>query len=56
MTGRVFVDTNILVYAFDPSDPAKHSVAKGLPKDLCSRGDAVISAGVRFLNPFLPAQ
>lgn len=46
MTGRVFVDTNVLVYAFDPSDPAKHSIARSLLKDLCARGDAVISPQV----------
>ncbi len=30
MTGRVFVDTNILIYALDPADPAKRQVSADL--------------------------
>ncbi|MEQ1611159.1 MAG: PIN domain-containing protein [Hyphomicrobiaceae bacterium] len=32
MTGRVFVDTNILIYALDPADPAKRQVSADLLK------------------------
>lgn len=32
MTGRVFVDTNILIYALDPSNPAKRQVSADLLK------------------------
>jgi predicted nucleic acid-binding protein len=30
MTGRLFVDTNILIYALDPADPAKRQVSADL--------------------------
>ena len=30
MTGRLFVDTNILIYALDPADPDKRSVSADL--------------------------
>lgn len=30
MTGRLFVDTNILIYALDPADPRKRSVSADL--------------------------
>ena len=30
MTGRLFVDTNILIYALDPADPGKRSVSADL--------------------------
>ena len=32
MTGRVFVDTNILIYALDPTDPVKRQVSADLLK------------------------
>ena len=32
MTGRVFVDTNILIYALDPADPVKRQVSADLLK------------------------
>jgi predicted nucleic acid-binding protein len=32
MTGRVFVDTNILIYALDPADPVKRRVSADLLK------------------------
>ena len=32
MTGRVFVDTNILIYALDPADPGKRQVSADLLK------------------------
>jgi predicted nucleic acid-binding protein len=30
MTGRLFVDTNILIYALDPADPVKRTVSADL--------------------------
>ena len=30
MTGRVFVDTNILIYALDPADPSKRQMSADL--------------------------
>lgn len=30
MTGRLFVDTNILIYALDPADPTKRSISADL--------------------------
>jgi predicted nucleic acid-binding protein len=30
MTGRLFVDTNVLIYALDPSDPLKRQVSADL--------------------------
>jgi predicted nucleic acid-binding protein len=45
MTGRSFLDTNILVYAYDPTDPRKQEIAEGLVKR-AMKGDAVISTQV----------
>jgi predicted nucleic acid-binding protein len=45
MTGRSFVDTNILVYRFDHSEPAKRAVAKRL-LDKALPGSLVISTQV----------
>jgi predicted nucleic acid-binding protein len=46
MSGRVFVDTNVLVSAHDVSAGAKHNVAKQLVRDLWDRGDGVLSTQV----------
>ena len=45
MPGREFVDTNILVYAYDSSDPEKQRVARGLLTRAVA-GEIVISAQV----------
>ena len=47
MTGRAFLDTNILVYAVDEADPAKQDIARAL---LTKADNVVISAQV--LNEF----
>jgi predicted nucleic acid-binding protein len=36
MTGRVFIDTNILIYALDPADPAKRQVSADLLRQTIS--------------------
>src|SRR5437879_4777126 len=45
MTGRSFVDTNVLVYRFDHGEPAKRAVAKRL-LDKALPGSLVISTQV----------
>ena len=46
MTGRFFLDTNVLVYGYDRSQPAKQAGALRLMDSLASIGDGVISAQV----------
>lgn len=46
---KVFLDTNILVYAYDASAGEKHELAKGIVSDL-SHGQVV--EGVTIENPF----
>jgi predicted nucleic acid-binding protein len=45
MTGRSFLDTNVLVYAYDPSNPRKQKIAEDLVKQAMT-GSAVISTQV----------
>lgn len=45
MSGE-FVDTNILVYAHDPTVPRKHAAARELVTNLWDSGDGVISVQV----------
>ena len=60
---RVFLDTNVLVYAFDLSEPEKRRVALEVFRETTSRGTAVLSTQVlqeffvivtRKLNPPMP--
>ncbi len=46
MIGRVFVDTNVLVYAYDRSEPAKQKQALAIIDVLVTSGIGVISAQV----------
>lgn len=46
MSGRRFVDTNVLVYAHDSSAGPKHDRAASLVEDLWESGDGVISTQV----------
>src|SRR5260370_16634877 len=46
MSDRVFVDTNILVYAFDRTSGAKHDTARGLVRHLWESGTGVLSTQV----------
>ncbi|HEY2461151.1 MAG TPA: PIN domain-containing protein [Candidatus Acidoferrum sp.] len=45
MTGPEFLDTNILVYAYDPSHPGKQSIAQKLVRRAAA-GAAIISTQV----------
>jgi predicted nucleic acid-binding protein len=46
MSDRLFVDTNILVYAFDSASGAKHDTARGLVRHLWESGTGVLSTQV----------
>jgi predicted nucleic acid-binding protein len=46
MTPRAFLDTNVLVYAYDRSEPLKQSIAFNLLDTLANSGTGVISAQV----------
>jgi predicted nucleic acid-binding protein len=43
MTGRVFIDTNILIYALDPADPAKRQVSADLLRQTISSHTLTLS-------------
>lgn len=47
---RALVDTNVVVYAYDPADPAKHQRAQELLRELSDSGRLVYS--VQVLNEF----
>ena len=60
---KVFFDTNILVYAFDKSDPAKAAIARHWLREIGSQGNLVLSTQVlqefyvvvtKSLNPKIP--
>jgi len=47
MTGdKVFLDTNLLLYAFDAGSPAKHAVAVRILEDLWKSGNGILSTQV----------
>ena len=46
MSGKVFVDTNILVYCFDNADPGKKKKAVDLMLELWTNGRGVLSLQV----------
>ena len=46
MSDKVFLDTNILVYAYDDSDPSKHAKALSLIEALSQSGTPVVSTQV----------
>lgn len=46
MAGRVFLDTNVLVYAQDASAPAKQRTSRDLIAELAGNVDGVISTQV----------
>ena len=52
MSGRVFIDSNILVYAYDASEPSKREIAQQVLRDAVRDGNGVISTQVlgEFLN------
>jgi predicted nucleic acid-binding protein len=49
-TGPALVDTNVVVYAYDPGDAVKHEAARVLVERLSTEGRLVFSAQV--LNEF----
>lgn len=52
LRGKYFLDTNVLVYSFDPNEPAKQQIARQLIKTALSSQMGVISSQVvqEFLN------
>jgi predicted nucleic acid-binding protein len=52
MSGKAFLDSNIFIYAYDPRDPRKQSVADDLIRSLAVGGEATISYQViqEFFN------
>ena len=46
MSDKAFFDTNVLVYAFDRSEPEKGAVARRLIHDLGAQGNLVLSTQV----------
>ncbi len=45
-SGRALVDTNVVVYAYDPADASKHQCAQELLRGLSDSGHLVLSAQV----------
>jgi predicted nucleic acid-binding protein len=43
---RALVDTNVVVYAYDPDEPLKHDIARDLLEKLSSEGRLVFSTQV----------
>jgi len=46
MTGKTFVDTNVLIYAHDSDAGAKHEIARNLLRELWSERTGVLSPQV----------
>jgi predicted nucleic acid-binding protein len=46
MSVDAFLDTNVLIYHLDATDPRKHDIAEGLVRDALARSSACISAQV----------
>ena len=46
MTGKTFIDTNVLIYAHDADAGAKHEIAKTVLRDLWSERTGVLSVQV----------
>lgn len=46
MSDRAFLDTNVLVYAFDADSPVKQAIARRLLEELALRGRCVLSTQV----------
>lgn len=66
MSGNVFLDTNILIYAHDLDAGNKHHIAQKVVKDLWEKRSGVLSTQVlqefyinvtkKILNPILPLE
>lgn len=52
MNDKYFIDTNILIYSFDPDNPSKRKIALDLISKALERGTGVISYQIiqEFLN------
>lgn len=52
MPGRFFLDTNVFVYTFDASSPAKRAIAEELVERALTTGEGLVSSQVvqEFLN------
>ncbi len=52
MNGKYFIDTNVLIYSFDPDNPSKRKIALDLISKALERGTGVISYQIiqEFLN------
>ncbi len=52
MNGKFFLDTNVIIYSFDNSNPAKRDTARDLIAEALSSGNGIISFQVvqEFLN------
>ena len=46
MTGKTFVDTNVLIYAHDVDAKAKHEIAKNVLRELWSNRSGILSMQV----------
>jgi len=46
MSGKTFIDTNVLIYAHDIDASAKHEIAKGVLRELWSERTGVLSMQV----------
>ena len=46
MAGRAFLDSNIVVYAFDTADPVRHAAAQRMLRDYIRTGNACVSTQV----------
>jgi predicted nucleic acid-binding protein len=53
MTGKTFVDTNVLVYAHDVDDLSKYDLARDALRELWNDGTGVLSPQSVVLGLFL---
>lgn len=44
--GKTFLDTNVILYAFDTDSPLKHAMARGIVEELWKNGNGVVSTQV----------
>ena len=50
MTGKVFIDSNVFIYAYTGDDKQKHSIARDLLRDNVLDNEIILS--VQVLNEF----
>ena len=49
-----FIDSNVLVYLVDSSEPAKRAIARELVRNALHTGDGLISRDKEMLGPGVP--